>query len=171
LLPQPDGTPSAVVVRTPQGEQQVSRPYEVAAVGTGGAIALGQTSAEEVNKKFPDLLSLKPPQPESFVLQFEAGTSRLTANSLTLLRTVLARAQARSGGEIVVTGHTDRQGAEEANDRLSLQRAQAVRRLLIARGFNAKLVEAVGQGERAPLVPTDDGVAEPRNRRVELLVR
>lgn len=171
LLPQPDGSPSAVVVRTPQGEQQVSRPYEVAEVGVNGALTLGETSAEEVNRRFPDLIGLQLPPPERFTLQFRAGTAQLTPESTALLATVLARAQARPGAEIVVTGHTDRQGADDANDRLSLQRAQTVRSLLIARGFNAQLVEAVGRGEREPLVPTDDGVAEPRNRRVELLLR
>jgi OmpA-OmpF porin, OOP family len=171
LLPQPDGSPSAVVVRTPQGEQQVSRPYEMALVGDGGALTLGETSAEEVNQRFPDLIGLQLPPPERFTLQFRAGTSQLTPDSMAMLATVLERATARPGGEIVVTGHTDRQGTEEANDRLSLQRAQTVRNLLVARGFNAQLVEAVGRGEREPLVPTDDGVAEPRNRRVELLLR
>ncbi len=160
-----------MVVRTPQGEQQVSRPYEVAEVGVNGALTLGETSAEEVNRRFPDLIGLQLPPPERFTLQFRAGTAQLTPESTALLATVLARAKARPGAEIVVTGHTDRQGADDVNDRLSLQRAQTVRSLLIARGFNAQLVEAVGRGEREPLVPTDDGVAEPRNRRVELLLR
>jgi outer membrane protein OmpA-like peptidoglycan-associated protein len=160
-----------VVVRTPQGEQQVSRPYEVAEVGLGGALTLGKTSAEEVNKKFPDLIGLKPPPPERITLQFELGTPQLTAASLALLADALARTKARAGGEIVVTGHTDRQGADDVNDGLSLQRALAVRSLMIERGFPAERIEAVGRGEREPLVSTADGVAEPRNRRAELLVR
>ena len=76
----------------------------------------------------------------------------------------------RPGGEIVVTGHTDRQGTVEANDQLSLQRALALRALFIERGFPPERIEAVGRGEREPLVPTADEVPEPRNRRAELLV-
>ena len=105
------------------------------------------------------------------MLEFETGTSDLTAASQARLPDVIARAKARAGGEIVVTGHTDRQGSLEANDALSLQRAEAVRNLLIAQGFQAALIEAVGRGERDPVVPTDDEVVEPRNRRAELLVR
>jgi hypothetical protein len=41
----------------------------------------------------------------------------------------------------------------------------------VSRGFNAGLIEAVGRGEREPAVPTADDVDEPRNRRVEILVR
>ncbi len=68
-------------------------------------------------------------------------------------------------------GHTDRVGTLEANDALSLRRAEAVRALIIERGFEAARVRAVGRGERQPLVATDDEVDEPRNRRVEIVVR
>ncbi|WP_439115481.1 OmpA family protein [Hydrogenophaga sp.] len=171
LLPQADGTPSAVEVTTGQGVQRISQPYQVASVSTRGALSVDTTTADKVRETYPELVALQPPAPERFTLEFEPGTSQLTADSQAQLATVVARAQARAGGEIVVTGHTDRQGAVEANDRLSLQRAQAVRALLIERGFKADLIEAVGRGEREPVVPTEDEVIEPRNRRAELLVR
>lgn len=171
LLPQADGTPSAVEVTTGQGVQRISQPYQVASVSARGALSVDTTTADKVRETYPELVALQPPAPERFTLEFEPGTSQLTADSQAQLATVVARAQARAGGEIVVTGHTDRQGAVEANDRLSLQRAQAVRALLIERGFKADLIEAVGRGEREPVVPTEDEVIEPRNRRAELLVR
>lgn len=171
LLPQAGGAPSAVEVRTATGQQLISLPYQVASVGRQGDVKLDTTTAEKVRETYPRLLALQPPAPERFVLQFEPGTSQLTAESQAQLATVVASAQARAGGEIVVTGHTDRQGSLEANDRLSLQRAQAVRALLVERGFSAELIEAVGRGEREPVVPTDDEVVEPRNRRAEVLVR
>ena len=43
----------------------------------------------------------------------------------------------RQAVEVQVTGHTDRVGSEADNDRLSLQRAEAVRAMLIQRGINA----------------------------------
>jgi outer membrane protein OmpA-like peptidoglycan-associated protein len=42
---------------------------------------------------------------------------------------------------------------------------------LIARGIASESIVAIGRGKRELLVPTADGVAEPRNRRVEILVR
>lgn len=171
LLPQANGQASAVVVTTAQGEQRVDQPYQVAEVQRDGALSVDQTSAEEVRKNHPQLLALQPPAPETFVLQFEPGSSTLTAESQSRLPDVIARAQARAGGEIVVTGHTDRQGALEANDELSLARARAVRDLMIERGFKGDLIEAVGRGEREPLVPTEDEVVEPRNRRAVVVVR
>ena len=171
LLPQADRKPSAVVVSSSKGNQVIDRPYQVAAVRRDGTLSLDQTSAEEVQKTHPRLLALQPAAPETFVLEFEPGSSTLTAESQALLPEVIARAQSRAGGEIVVTGHTDRQGALEANDKLSLERAEAVRSLMVERGFKAELIEAVGRGEREPAVPTDDEVVEPRNRRAVVVVR
>ncbi len=171
LLPQADGRPSAVTITTPRGAQALDQPYQVAKVARGGDIEPATTTAHEVREAYPQLIALQIPPPERFVLEFLSSTSDLTAESLAQVDGLIAKARARSGGEITVTGHTDRQGSVEANDALSLQRAQAVRELLIQRGFAPELLQAVGRGEREPLVPTEDEVAEPRNRRAELVVR
>jgi len=171
LLPQANGKASAVEVTTGKGSQRIDRPYQVAEVGRRGDLSLDVTTAEQVRERHPQLLALQPLGPERFTLEFEPGTSLLTQASQAQLEDVIRRALARVGGEIVVTGHTDRQGSLEANDALSLQRAQAVRALLVERGFKPELIEAVGRGEREPAVPTEDEVVEPRNRRAEIEVR
>lgn len=171
LLPQVNGAPSAVAVSTARGEQVINKPYQVANVGARGTLSMDTTTAEKVREAYPRLIALQPPPPERFVLGFEPGTPQLTPASQLQLDHVVARAKARPGGEIVVTGHTDRQGTVQANDALSLERAQAIREQLIERGLRAELIEAVGRGEREPLVPTDDEVAEPANRRAVIDVR
>lgn len=171
LLPQASGAPSAVVVSNSQGRQVLAQPYAVAEVSRRGSITPDTTTAEAVRERHPQLLALQPPAAQRFVLQFEPGTSLLTPGSQARLSDVIVGAQARAGGEIVVTGHTDRQGSLDANDRLSLERAQAVRALLIERGFAPNRIEAIGRGEREPVVATEDEVVEPRNRRAEVLVR
>jgi OmpA-OmpF porin, OOP family len=171
LLPQEGIRPSAVQVSTSQGSQRIQQPYQVALVGRQGALSVDSTTAEAVRKEHARLLAAQPLPTELFILEFEAGSSTLTASSLALLATVVERARTRTGADIVVTGHTDRQGSMEANDRLSLERALSIRELLIKQGFKAERIEAVGRGEREPLVPTEDEVAEPRNRRAVVLVR
>ena len=57
------------------------------------------------------------------------------------------------------------------DDGLSLRRAERVRNDLIGRGIPGDKIQVAGRGEREPLVPTEDEVAEPRNRRVEITVR
>ncbi len=169
LLPQADA--SAIEVRTPNRTQVLTQPYQVAAVSARGEVSVGTTTPEKVREQFPRLLALQPATAQRYLLYFEPGGSQLTSESEARLAEVLAGASARPGGEIIVTGHTDRVGTLESNDALSLQRAAAIRAVLLQRGFDPALVDAVGRGEREPLVPTDDEVAKPRNRRAEVLVR
>jgi len=178
LLPQADGKPSAVEVSTGKSKQLLAQPYQVANVARSGEITPDTTSADKVRAAYPQLIALQPLEPEHCVLNFEPNTTQLTAASQAELANVIARAQARAGGEIVVTGHTDRQGqqqnteeASQERDKLSLERAQLVRTMLIERGFLPELIEAVGRGGREPLVVNTGDAPEPRNRRAEVVVR
>lgn len=171
LLPQEAGKPNAVEVRSRHSSATLNKPYESAVVHTRQDVQTEQLDAKTVNKRYDQLLSAQPAPQERFTLRFEPGGSNLTAESMSELSDILTRATARPGGEIIVTGHTDRTGTVEANDALSRKRAAAIRELLIQRGFDAARVEAVGRGEREPAVPTADNVAEPQNRRAEIVVR
>jgi len=170
LLPQPDGTPSAVIVRTSTGETTLSEPYATATVA-GDRIDVGKTDEATVRQQYQALFAAQPPRPRKFLLYFESGADKLTAESEALLGTILSDLDQFPAGELVVVGHTDRTGSDESNDELSLRRANVVRDILVAKGTAGERVQAVGRGEREPLVPTADGVAEPRNRRVEIRVR
>jgi outer membrane protein OmpA-like peptidoglycan-associated protein len=84
---------------------------------------------------------------------------------------MMAEVARRPDPEVLIIGHTDRVGSVAQNDALSLQRAERVREAVLRLGIAADRVQVSGRGEREPLVPTEDEVAEPRNRRVELTVR
>ena len=173
LLPQADGKPSAVMVSTEDGAETLSEPFEraTAAVGKRGAPVVDKADPERVRADNKELFDLMPPPAQRFTLYFEVGGTVLTPASLAVMSEALAAALERSGGEIVVTGHTDTVGALNRNDELSRSRALLVRQLFVARGFPAARVEAVGRGERDLAVPTADEVNEPRNRRVTIVVR
>lgn len=69
-----------------------------------------------------------------------------------------------------VTGHTDSQGLRRRNQALSEERALGVASYLISRGVAAPRVIVGGAGESQPIIETGDGVAEPRNRRIEFTI-
>ncbi len=69
---------------------------------------------------------------------------------------------------LVVTGHADRAGTEAYNWTLSLDRAHAALGALLARGIPRTKVLVKAAGEIEPAVDTEDGVREPKNRRVEI---
>ena len=72
---------------------------------------------------------------------------------------------------IEVAGHTDRSGRDGYNQRLSNRRAQAVAAELVRQGISRDEIAISAFGESRPLVPTADGVREPQNRRVEIVLR
>ena len=171
LLPQEGVPTAAVTVQARQGQVVLDQPYAVAEVASSGSVDTAQTNAQQVEKRYGQLLSVQPAAEQRFTLLFMPGGAQLTPESSAALADVLARATERPGGEVIIIGHTDRVGSVESNDTLSLQRAQAVRQLVIDRGFDPNRVEAVGRGEREPVVQTADEVEEPKNRRAEIVVR
>ena len=170
LLPQP-GRSTAVEVSAQEGKTVLASPYAQAEVSQRGQVATDTTDAQTVEKRYGNVLKATPAAALHFTLYFTTGTSELTPESSAELQGILTQATARPGGEICITGHIDTMGAGPANDALSLKRAQAVRQLVIDRGFEADRVVAAGRGEREPVVPTADEVDEPKNRRVEIEVR
>jgi len=69
-----------------------------------------------------------------------------------------------------VEGHTNSVGGEEYNQRLSEQRASAVRDYLVQNGIPMSNVTAVGFGKMRPVVSNDTAAGRQQNRRVELVV-
>lgn len=174
LLPQVDGTPSSVTVTGNNGlSAVVATPYQTAtnALGDRQAPRLAQADPNDVRRKFGPLFDALPAKPQRFTLYFKAGSTELTAESRIALLDAMLDAQQRSGAEIVIVGHTDATGSPAINDRLAQRRAAAVHALLSERGFTRSIVDVKAMGGREPAVPAGNAVPEPRNRRVEVIVR
>ena len=169
VLPEQGGKVGAVVVKDGKNETVLDSAYASARTERGG-IKAGPSNAEEVNKSFGPALAAQPARPVSLILYFTEG-STLSDESKAVVEKMLSEIAKRPAAEITVIGHTDTIGNDAYNDKLSLERAQAVREILIGMGVSAQNVTAAGRGKRELLVPTADNVNEPRNRRVELSVR
>jgi outer membrane protein OmpA-like peptidoglycan-associated protein len=120
---------------------------------------------------FAAALAARPPEPERFLIRFEGNGWRLTPASLAALDEAVQAARQREYPRVAVIGHTDRLGEKSVNFQVGLQRARRVAELLAERGLQAVELQIGSHGELDPLVPTADATAEPRNRRVEILVR
>ena len=172
LLPQADGRPSAVVVRSNNdAEETLSKPYQRATAANRGAPVVDQADPARVQAEHKVLFDMLPPPVLNYTVYFDIGGSVPTGSSQIAMNEALKAALARSGGEIVVTGHTDTIGSGARNDELSRRRAQQVRQLFMARSFPPERIEVVGRGERDLAIQTADEVDEPRNRRVTIEVR
>jgi outer membrane protein OmpA-like peptidoglycan-associated protein len=71
---------------------------------------------------------------------------------------------------IVVEGHTDSVGSDDANLRLSQSRADSVRTYLVSRGVKSDRITAVGKGESVPVADNNTAEGRANNRRVEIVV-
>jgi outer membrane protein OmpA-like peptidoglycan-associated protein len=71
---------------------------------------------------------------------------------------------------LTVEGHTDSQGTAEYNQKLSQERADAVRTYIISRGYPADLISAQGIGEDRPVAENGNTEGRANNRRVEIVV-
>src|SRR6266542_1510776 len=71
---------------------------------------------------------------------------------------------------VLIEGHTDNTGNEDFNVKLSQQRADAVRSLLVARGVAPERIATKGHGPKYPIVENDTPAGRQQNRRVEILV-
>ena len=172
LLPGPNGQAGAVEIQSlaSGATLRLDQPYAQADI-RDGRIDASVTSQTAVDEAYGELSRAQPARPRSFVVRFQANSDQLTADSQPVLAEALALLPSLPAAELIVTGHTDRVGTLEANDKLSIVRAQAVSELLVKAGVARELISVVGRGEREPLIPTADEVAEPGNRRVDIKLR
>jgi outer membrane protein OmpA-like peptidoglycan-associated protein len=171
LLPDKDGKVGTLVVQNQKGSAVLNTAYATARTAPDGSVARGTASQSEIKEAFGGALSAQPPRPISFTLYFESGSDEITAQSKQEVKRILAEMARREAPDITVIGHTDLVGSDPTNDALSLQRAGRVKSMLIGMGVPAERILIAGRGRREPLIPTADGVIEPRNRRVEISVR
>jgi outer membrane protein OmpA-like peptidoglycan-associated protein len=171
VLPSASGSIGGVVVRRNNVEQVLDQPYagsRIVAEGTPAAVTL---TAAEVSDIFRAAVAALPGKPATFMLNFLDGKDELTTESIAELDSVLAEIQRRPEPDLLITGHADNVGSDGVNDKLSLARAERVRDLFVMRGIAADRIEVAGRGKRELLILTAPGVAEERNRRVEINVR
>jgi len=112
-----------------------------------------------------------PTRATSYMVFFDFDRSAITATAATTIRQAAADAKAGRKTSIGVTGHADRSGSDAYNMALSMRRANAVKDALVREGIPASGITVVGKGESSPLVQTADGVREPQNRRVEIVLQ
>ncbi len=71
---------------------------------------------------------------------------------------------------IQINGHTDDVGADDRNQKLSIERANAVKNYLISQGIEANRLKTKGFGKSQPLIDDKTEEARSQNRRVEILI-
>jgi len=170
---QEDGHVGAVVVHPLEGGKAVlvNKPYVEANLRDKKTVQVAPVDKKAVDQSFGKTLAALPAQPKTFLLYFVEGTDELNPNAKQAINNVVSEIARRPSPDVAIVGHTDFTGTDQYNDTLSLQRAVRVKELLVQRGIPAKIIQTAGRGKREPLVKTSRDVVEPKNRRVEIIVR
>jgi OmpA-OmpF porin, OOP family len=101
-------------------------------------------------------------------ISFETGSAKLTAESADQLHNIATILRAYPNATVMVSGHTDNVGNEQANRNLSTARAKAVANSLISDGVESDRVSAEGYGSLKPVASNSTEAGRARNRRVTL---
>jgi outer membrane protein OmpA-like peptidoglycan-associated protein len=107
----------------------------------------------------------------TFLVFFDWDKADLTERARAIIAEAAQNSQRAGTTRLEVSGHADRSGTPQYNQRLSQRRAEAVAAELERRGVARSAMVIQAFGESRPLVPTADGVREPQNRRVEIVLR
>jgi outer membrane protein OmpA-like peptidoglycan-associated protein len=173
LLPDPDGQVGHIVVVNDAGQVDITHSAEATMVA--GRESKPSTpevlTDDEIAKKFSRVLATLPTPPEHFVLYFQLNSKDLTEESLEAIPRIIQTIKDRNSENISVIGHTDTVGDREYNLQLSQNRALSISNLLIKNGVQSDHLVVTSHGKENPLIPTADNINEPRNRRVEVVIR
>lgn len=139
-----------------QHMQQKKLAMERATMGSGATVV--QTPDNQLKLNIPSDVS------------FDTGRADIKPNFRGILDQFASGLSSQPNTEVRIIGHTDSTGPDELNNRLSLQRAEATRNYLVARGVNAQQVFTAGRGETEPLADNSTEQGRARNRRVEIFL-
>lgn len=172
LIPDPGGNTGSITVANTAGSVVIDSPNHATTVKGLNEVPdhPKRFEKEAIDSLFSEALSVQPRQPLHFILYFEKDI-QLTSDSSRLIPDIISAVRQRASSDISVVGHTDSLGSREYNMTLSTNRANAVKELLVRNGIDAGSIATTSHGKENPLVKTGDNVNEPRNRRVEVVVR
>ncbi len=170
LMESPDGTTGAIVVETANGTTRVDKKMDAVALD-GKSAKTFPVEQPRIEQDFSAALKAQPALPITFRLYFETGTANLTKESKADFQNVLTTLRERGPSAVSVIGHTDTEGKSKWNEQIGLKRATAIAEMFKKEKIQVIELVVTSHGESNLLVKTPDETPEPRNRRVEIIVR
>lgn len=101
---------------------------------------------------------------------FDTGKATLKPAAKENIAKLVATLNKEPGTEILVIGHTDNTGSLAVNEKLSLERANAVKAYAVSMGLNPNRVETEGKNYSEPIASNDTAAGRAENRRVEIVI-
>lgn len=103
-------------------------------------------------------------------ITFDTNNATIKAESNAQINDITEILKAYPKVKIKLAGYTDSTGKAETNQKLSINRANAVKKALVTKGINADRIEAEGYGSEHPVASNDTEEGRQKNRRIDVLV-
>lgn len=164
-----NSTHNGIDISTFSGKTTIDQPYYATTLEKPSEVT--KVDPAQINAKYGSVLHILPSKPVSTLFYFEQATAELTQSSKDQIEALVQTIISRQPVSVDIIGHSDRAGDADTNYQLALERAKELQQFLLERNISLERCSVVSYGEDDPLIPTDDGVLEPQNRRVEVIVR
>jgi outer membrane protein OmpA-like peptidoglycan-associated protein len=139
-----------------QHMEQKKQAMQRATMGSG--VGVVQTADNQLKLEVPSDIS------------FATGRADLNPRLRPILDQFANGLATQGATEVRIIGHTDSTGSDALNQRLSLERADAVRDYLVARGVRSETIQVAGRGEHEPVADNSTEAGRAKNRRVEIFL-
>ncbi|HEU0302673.1 MAG TPA: OmpA family protein [Longimicrobium sp.] len=148
-----------------------------AVVGGAAGAVIGRRmdqQAREIEQSVPDAEVER--VGEGIAVTFESGvlfpfdSDQVLPDGRDNLRQLANSLRNYPGTEVLIVGHTDSQGSDDYNMRLSFRRAESARQFLVGQGIEGGRIRVEGRGESEPVADNSTDAGRARNRRVEIAI-
>jgi outer membrane protein OmpA-like peptidoglycan-associated protein len=136
-------------------------------IQTQGKEKVAVPSAKIPPAKVPAIPSLDSDSLTKLKLGFKKKSSDLLPESKSKIDSIAKFLKENPNSKITILGHSCDLGSEELNKKISLERANKVASLILAKGVSKSRVIAIGKGESEPIAPNNTEEGKDKNRRVE----
>jgi len=167
---QPEVNSTVILPNGTRGGSKVETDYLNHSVLLGVRYAFNQPRPAPAPAPVP-AVQAPPEVARTYLVFFDWDRADLTDRARQIIAEAAQNSRRVQTTRIEVAGHADRSGSAEYNQRLSQRRADNVAAELVRNGVPRNEIVVTAFGESRPLVPTADGVREPQNRRVEIVLR
>ena len=176
---------NSIIVSTNKGSSRVDKVGTVIGLNDKNEIPkkIRVISKEKINTLYSDLFKALPEKPKSYILYFKQNSTKLTKESEKVFKKALKTIEERSPCIVDIIGHTDTIGSHKINKKISLERAEHIKIMILKteikyikpeiQNVEAQSISLVtkGYGEEDLLVKTQNNVAEVKNRNVEIFIK
>ena len=149
----------------PQYQKVVDKSFLQSVIANHPELMTGEALKLTYSKEITKEVSSK-----SYQIQFEVGSAVIKPESYAELDEILKSSVVAEGLKLGVYGHTDNSGNPEANQKLSEERANAVKSYLISKKLDASRIEAKGFGQTKPMAENKTAEGKSKNRRVQIVL-